>query len=81
MCTMKIGEGLLRLQSRGWAWCVGYAPHLGGYYAQAFRDLPKPIRIDGELVYRECYTEGGNCQEEAVSKLLQRLIRIDPEVV
>jgi hypothetical protein len=57
----------------GWSWATGWNHYLGTYYAQAWRDLPKPVRVEGRLVYRECLIEHGKTVPEAESKLWQRL--------
>lgn len=57
----------------GWSWCAGYSRTRGGYYAQAWRDLPQRLKVDGRWMYRECLTEGGRTIEEAAAKLMQRL--------
>lgn len=71
-------------ETRGWYWSIGFNPNYGGYYAQAYRDLPKQpdgkkgrIRINGSWVYREVVIEGGRTIDEAVSKVQQRLDSID----
>lgn len=71
-------------EKRGWSWSLGFNPNYGGYYAQAWRDLPKRpdgkkgwVRINGKKVYRECLIEGGKTIAEAKDKLHQRLDSID----
>jgi len=71
-------------EKRGWSWSLGFNPNYGGYYAQAYRDLPKRpdgtkgwVRINGHKVYRECLIEGGCTIDEARDKLHQRLDSID----
>ena len=71
-------------EKRGWSWSVGFNPNYGGYYAQAYRDLPRRsdgtlgwVRINGRKVYRECLIEGGKTTAEAKRKLQQRLDSID----
>uniref|UniRef100_A0A6H1ZN37 Uncharacterized protein n=1 Tax=viral metagenome TaxID=1070528 RepID=A0A6H1ZN37_9ZZZZ len=60
-------------EKRGWSWSSGWNPGRGGYFAQAWRDLPKRLWVDGRWMYRECLIEGGKTIEEATSKLMQRL--------
>ena len=57
----------------GWSWTSGWNPRYGGYYAQARRDYPKIVMVNGRRVYRQCLTEGGRTIEEAETKLMQRL--------
>lgn len=64
------------LEKQGWSWAVGWNPNYGGYYVQAWRDLPKPIVVEGKRIFRECFTESGKSISEAESKLWQRLSRL-----
>ena len=61
----------------GWSWAVGWNPNYGGYYAQAWRDYSKPVRITGRLHHREIFTEGGRGIEEATAKLWERLEQLE----
>jgi hypothetical protein len=67
------------LEKKGWSWSSGWSITRGGYYAQIFKDLPKPKRIDGQIVFRNVITEFGRTLEEAESKVLQRYRRITGE--
>jgi len=60
-------------EKSGWSWATGWSPTKNGYYAQAWRDLPKRLWKDNHWVYRECLTESGQNISEATSKLWQRL--------
>lgn len=67
-----------RYEKLGWSWSVGWSPkNYGGYYAQAWRDLKRPVRVEGRLVRRECFTEGGRTITEAEEKLRQRLEQLE----
>jgi hypothetical protein len=49
----------------GWSYYVGRI-HGTGYVAQAWRDLPKPVRdAQGNLKFRECYVGTGVDPESA----------------
>ncbi|MHC4867211.1 MAG: hypothetical protein ACYTEX_24300 [Planctomycetota bacterium] len=61
-----------KYEKAGWSWAVGWNPNYG-YYAQAWRDLDQPRRVDGKLLLRECFTEHGKTIAEAEAKLRQRL--------
>ena len=62
------------LEKIGWSWATGWNPNYGGYYAQAWRDLPERIRLeDGRIMIRECFIEHGRTIVEAENKLWQRL--------
>lgn len=61
----------------GWSWSVGYSKTLANYYAQAWRDLSEPVRVDGQLVYRECFTESDRSLQRAEANLQQRLRQVD----
>ena len=61
----------------GWSWAVGWNPNLGGYYAQAWRAHPRPVRIAGRWHYREIFTEGGQSVAEAEAKLWERLKQLE----
>lgn len=62
-----------KFEKRGWSWSVGWSSSMGGYYARAWRDLPRRIQVEGRWIYRECLTEGGRDTLEAEAKLQQRL--------
>lgn len=64
--------GLSSLIANGWSWSIGWNPNYGGWYAQAWRYLPKPVRVRGMLKLKECVIEGGNSMEDAMLNLLQR---------
>lgn len=57
----------------GWSWATGWSATHGGYYAQAWRNLPKPFRAGGRRYFRECLTEHGSTIDEATTNLWQRL--------
>jgi len=62
------------LERRGWSWVVGWSPqNYGGYYAQAWRDYPKPKVVEGRCRYRQCLTEGGRTIEEATTRPMERM--------
>jgi hypothetical protein len=65
--------GLSSLIANGWAWSIGWNPNYGGWYAQAWRYLPRAIRVDGRLKLKECFIEGGKNMEDALLKLLERV--------
>jgi hypothetical protein len=71
---MTTDERFYRIQDEhGWSWCSGYNPNYGGYYCQAWCDLPEPRKVDGHVVWRNCIIEGGDTIREAKEKLLQRV--------
>ena len=57
----------------GWSWAIGWNPNYGGYYAQAWKQLPKVAIVEGKKVYSQCITEHGKSLAEAQSRLWQRL--------
>ena len=63
-----------RFERQGWSWTSGWN---GSYYAQAWRDLPQPVRIDGRWRYRECLTEFDKSLEKAEANLQQRLEQLE----
>lgn len=64
-------------EKRGWSWRVGWNAAHGSYYAQAWRDLKKPVYVEGRLTYRECFTEFAGGITRAEVKLQQRLRGVD----
>lgn len=60
-------------EKKGWCWAEGWSADRGGYYAQAWRNLPKSVQVDGRWVRRECITEGGKSTREAGAKVRQRI--------
>lgn len=71
-------------EKRGWRWSIGFNPNYGGYYAKAYRDLPKQpdgkkgrVRLNGRWFYLEIVIEGGKTTAEATSKVQQRLDSIN----
>ena len=65
-----------RWEKHGWSWAVGWNRTRAAYYAQAWRDLPRPKRVDGMLKMRDCLSEHGRSVEEAERKLEQRLEQV-----
>lgn len=56
----------------GWSWSVGWSQDRG-YFADAWRDLPQRVFVEGRWVYREHLVEIGKTILEAEGKLQQRL--------
>jgi hypothetical protein len=72
---MKVRCGIdwQRYEREGWSWAVGWNPNYGGYYAQMWRPLKRPIRVNGVLKLRECLTEHGATIAAAEVKLQDRI--------
>ncbi len=62
-----------RFEKQGWSWSSGWNRSHRAYFAQAWRDLPEPVYVDGRWQYRECLTEFAKSLERAEAKLQQRI--------
>jgi hypothetical protein len=62
-----------KYERTGWSWCVGWNPHYGGYFAQAWRDWPQRRKVEGHWRLRDIVTEGGRTIDEAELKVQERL--------
>jgi len=56
----------------GWSWSIGYSKDRG-YYAECWRDLDEPVKVDGRWYYRECLIEFARHTIIAEAKLQERL--------
>lgn len=74
---MKEYELLRKYEKNKWSFSMGYNKNYGGYYAQAWKDLDKAVYLDGRWYYRDCLTEGGKDESEALWKLLQRMEQLE----
>ncbi len=63
---------LQALIKEGWNWAVGYSKDRG-YFAEAWRDLPKPVWRDGNWIYRECKIKIAKSISEAEAALMKRI--------
>ncbi len=62
-----------KFEKQKWSWASGWNHDYKMYYAQAWRNLLKPILVDGKLQYRECIIEFSKSLIKAEINLQQRL--------
>ena len=60
-------------EKQGWSWASGWNARHGSYYAQAWRDFPQPVVLDGSRLHCECVTQFGKSLLEAEERVKQRI--------